>query len=358
MDEALRWLKYVLAPAGHRPAVAGWEAVYRFARRQALVGVCNPARFGNACPDKRLLLEWIGMAEMIRGRNALVNSQCAVLFATLADAGFRCCMLKGQGNAMMYPDPSLRMPGDIDVWVDTDHETLMRYVASRFPQEKESFKHVKFPLFADTPVDLHLTPLKLYRPMHNRRLQQWFVQQKGTQFAHCIRLPGMEGMVAAPTVAFNAVYQLGHIMIHIMDEGIGLRQLVDYYYVLRGVAEFDDKSVADIVTMWRRVGMKRLAGAVMWVEHQVLGLPERFLPVSSDARLGRLLAEDIFDGGNFGHARGLQQKGRVGRKMYNAWHMLKLSACFPGEALFRLPHKVRHAMRIAVSGLHVRRWKV
>ena len=35
-----------------------------------------------------------------------------------------------------------------------------------------------------------------------------------------------------PTVEFNIIFQLTHIYSHLMNEGIGLRQLVDYYYVL------------------------------------------------------------------------------------------------------------------------------
>ena len=35
-----------------------------------------------------------------------------------------------------------------------------------------------------------------------------------------------------PTVEFNIIFQLTHIYSHLMNEEIGLRQLVDYYYVL------------------------------------------------------------------------------------------------------------------------------
>ena len=35
-----------------------------------------------------------------------------------------------------------------------------------------------------------------------------------------------------PTVEFNIIFQLTHIYSHLMNEGIGLRQLLDYYYVL------------------------------------------------------------------------------------------------------------------------------
>ena len=44
----------------------------------------------------------------------------AVSYTHLREDGLRCCILKGQGNALMYPNPYSRTPGDIDVWIDAD----------------------------------------------------------------------------------------------------------------------------------------------------------------------------------------------------------------------------------------------
>ena len=54
---------------------------------------------------------------------------------------------------------------------------------------------------------------------------------KEEQFSHRVML-GEQGEIAIPTVEFNLIFQLTHIFSHLMNEGIGLRQLVDYYYVL------------------------------------------------------------------------------------------------------------------------------
>ena len=55
--------------------------------------------------------------------------------------------------------------------------------------------------------------------------------EKEEQFSHRVML-GEQGEIAIPTVEFNLIFQLTHIFSHLMNEGIGLRQLVDYYYVL------------------------------------------------------------------------------------------------------------------------------
>lgn len=33
-------------------------------------------------------------------------------------------------------------------------------------------------------------------------------------------------------MAFNVIYQLCHLYHHFFDEGIGMRQIIDYYYVV------------------------------------------------------------------------------------------------------------------------------
>mgnify|MGYP004696135031 FL=1 len=47
----------------------------------------------------------------------------------------------------------------------------------------------------------------------------------------CCILNGI-GEIAIPTTAFNVIYQLTHLYHHFFDEGIGMRQIIDYYYVV------------------------------------------------------------------------------------------------------------------------------
>lgn len=347
-DERLQWLRYVLEPSGAMPAVSNWQKLLEFADEQALTGICMPTQRPMNL-DQDLLLEWIGSCQLIESRNKLLNKQAAKLFVKMKEAGLRCCILKGQGNATMYPNPLMRCSGDIDVWVDTCEEELLAYVKSVFPDEEESFKHIKFPVFKDTEVDMHYTPLKLYHPANNGRLQAWIEQKKEEQMTHYVRLDGTETDIAIPMATFNAVYQLGHILIHIEDEGIGLRQIVDYYYVLRLVGGLSDTEKAEIVETWQRLGLRKLAGAVMWVEKELLGLSEEYLLVTPDEKIGQLLAEDIMEGGNFGHhssRQGYKEYGRYVKKCADAWHLVRLSSCFPLEAFFRIVSKVGTAGRI------------
>lgn len=351
--EAIEWLRFVLTPGTDMPAVTDWPALIAFAEKQSLTGICLPAN----CPDnlsKDLLLQWIGQVQLIEQRNKLLNKRVEQLFELLSNDGFRCCLLKGQGNATLYPNSLRRCAGDIDVWIDTDKETVYQYVKKKFTDEKESHKHIHFPVFDDVPVDMHFTPLRIYHPVHNRRLQQWLEKKKKEQMAHYVRLADTEFDVAVPTPVFNAIYQLGHIMIHIEDEGIGLRQFVDYFYVLKALGGTSDEEKENIRKMWKQLSMWKLAKAVMWIEKELLGLSDEYLLADPNERTGRLLAEDILEGGNFGHSSEREKYRRYGRfmkKISNAWHMMRLSACFPGDAFFRLLTKMKNGCKMIVKRL-------
>lgn len=343
-DERILWLKFALHPTSSRPEIRDWRELFVFAQKQTLVGVCSPIPLGGELPPKKVLLEWYATESAIRARNAVLNRRAVELTERLRADGMACCILKGQGNARMYPDPGLRMSGDIDVWVDADKEKLREYVRKQFPDAEEGIKHIKFPVFEDVEVDVHDTPLKLYHPGLNRRLQRWLEENKPAQMAHKVRLPGTDTDVAVPTAAFNAVYQLGHILIHLIDEGIGLRQIVDYFYVLRELGGAGAAQLEAVRRTWRRLGLLRMARAVMWVEKEILGLEDEFLPVPPSARAGRLLAHDILDGGNFGRHSSRQRfrrHGRAAKVADGVWHLLRLSTLVPGEAFFHFCWKCR-----------------
>lgn len=351
-DERLQWLRFVLHPSSHRPEIRDWVALYQFAQKQAVEGICSPAQLVGNLPPKELLLKWYVSESKIRHRNKVMSRQAVILTEKFREAGMSCCILKGQGNAMLYPDPALRMSGDIDVWVDADKTLLQEYVRKQFPDAEVGFKHIKFPLFEDTEVDVHDTPLIFYHPGHNRRLQQWLESNKAEQMSRRVRLPDTDGEISVPTPAFNAVYQLGHILIHLEDKGIGLRQFVDYYYVLDKLGDASVEEKEEIRRTWKKFGLQKLARAVMWIEREMLGLEEKYLLAPPDERMGRLLADDIMEGGNFGQfssRRRFRKYGTIAKSLSNTWHMLRLSACFPGEAFFRTCRKFKTIFKINIT---------
>ena len=214
---------------------ADWRELYRIAKKQCLVGVLFdgikklPAE--HVGMKKELLLQWMAESQMLEKANVRLNDAAIQVSEWFRKKGFRTCILKGQGNALLYPNPYSRTPGDIDIWVEGGDKRVISFVRSISPHEKACYHHIEFPSYKGVEVEVHYRPSFLLCFWHNRKLQKYYERVKEEQFSHRMML-GKQGEIAIPTVEFNLIFQLTHIYAHLMNEGIGLRQLVDYYYVL------------------------------------------------------------------------------------------------------------------------------
>ena len=219
-----------------------WQELYSFASKQALLGLCFDGieRLGKEYPEelkqnpigRELLMTWMGKAQQIRRQNMKVNAVAGKLFSMLREDGMRCCVLKGQGNALMYPNPYSRTPGDIDVWINASRERILEYAQKKFELEDDiRLQHLETSLDG-VPVELHFFPCSMNNPIYHARLQKWFRRNADLQCSHIVGLPDEAGDIAIPTTAFNVIYQLTHLYHHFFDEGIGMRQIIDYFLVV------------------------------------------------------------------------------------------------------------------------------
>ncbi|RHA82172.1 nucleotidyltransferase family protein [Segatella copri] len=181
--------------------------------------------------EKELLLRWMAESQMLEKANVRLNDAAIQVSEWFRKKGFRTCIQKGQGNALMYPNPNSRTPGDIDIWVEGEDNRVISFVRSISPHEKACYHHIEFPSYKGVEVEVHYRPSFLLCFWHNRKFQKYYERVKEEQFSHRVML-GEQWEIAIPTVEFNLIFQLTHIFSHLMNEGIGLRQLVDYYYVL------------------------------------------------------------------------------------------------------------------------------
>ena len=122
-----------------------------------------------------------------------VNAVAGKLFAMLRVDGMRCCVLKGQGNALMYPNPYSRTPGDIDVWLDASRERIMEYAQKKFELGDDiRLQHLETSLDG-VPVELHFFPCSMNNPIYHARLQKWFRRNADLQSSHIVGLPDGAG---------------------------------------------------------------------------------------------------------------------------------------------------------------------
>ena len=325
-----------------------WHDLLEFAKRQSLTsvffhGMERLVGHENKPTDDDVL-EWFGHVNDIRERNKFVYERSAWVVKNFATEGFRSCILKGQGNALLYPDIMMRMSGDIDVWVDGTPRQVIAYIRKLSPKDKVCYHHIDFSRVKKVPVEVHYRPSFMYNLVANARLQRFFKDEADRQFTNRVSLPDGMGEICVPTPAFNRIYQMSHISNHFFHEGIGLRQLVDYYLVLMQGFTADEKRNDE--RLLRQCGLLKMARAVMYVLHEVLGLDEQHMIVSVDKKRGKKLLDEILAGGNFGkydeRIGNNVNAGGVQKNIQRIYRDLRMAMLFPSESLwepvFRLYH--------------------
>ncbi len=338
-----------------------WQQLYSFATKQTIIGICFDGikRLSEEYPEelkknpieRALLMTWMGVSQQIRRQNMKVNGVAAKLYSMLREDGLRCCILKGQGNALMYSKPYSRTPGDIDVWIYANRERIMEYALKKFELGDDiRLQHIE--TFLDgVPVELHFFPCSMNNPFYHAKLQKWFKRNADLQCSNVVSLPDGIGEIAIPTTAFNVIYQLTHLYHHFFDEGIGMRQIIDYYYVVN-----NDELLAIKNTLQKELkhlGLWKFARAVMYVLHEALGLPEEKMIAPMDEKRGKLLLAEILNGGNFGKHftkyGHFTQQGMAKKYFLKIWRNMHFVRYYPAEALsepfFRTWHffwRLRH----------------
>lgn len=328
------------------PSAKEWKEMYQMAQEQSLLGICFEAlqRMGGNSEDgwqkigipEMVYLRWMGLAAKIRKRNEVVNRQCKELQERIARDGLRSYIMKGQAVGTLYKVDgfretvrdisSLRQSGDIDIYIEGGRKKVVEYAKTigEVSGINELEMHVE--VYKDTEVEFHYRPFIMRNPFTNRRLQRFFQEEAEACFAHRVKLGGEEMEICAPTLRFNIIHQMAHIRLHLFTEGIGMRQLMDFYFVLRSVREESD--VQGIQEVIHDLGLTRFACALMWVMKTVfLGDLDRnsekelFLGYEPNEEDGQLLLQEVMQGGNFGKYNE-EQNNRKTKASYRLWALL------------------------------------
>ena len=325
---------------------ADWKEIYSIAQKQCLLGVLFdgierlPADSGIS---KELLYKWMGQCKMLEKVNAQLNDAAVKVSDWFQKKGFRTCLLKGQGNALLYPNGAHRTPGDIDIWVAGGDKKVISFVRTILPNGKACYHHIDFPSYNGVEVEVHYRPSFLFCFRHDSRLQKYYNGVKEEQFSHKVKLEGY-GELAVPTAEFNIIFQLTHIFTHLMNEGIGLRQLLDYYYVLVKSDEGRVKNLATLQKELKHIGLWKFAGAVMYIMKEVFGMPESKLIVAPNEKYGKFVLNEIIEAGNFGtyDKRNNFGRSRLGHNIQRIYRDIRLIRYFPAEALSEPIFRVWH----------------
>ena len=323
------------------PTPEEWKDIFTLAKQQTLVGIlfCAVERLPKEQrPPRAILLKWFAATEIIQEKNTKVNIDAVKLCEAIRKDGFRCVVLKGQGIATYYPNPSLRQCGDIDLWIEGGTKKVLNYLRSKGPVTNIVYTHLDAEVPVDTEVEIHHNPTFFYNPIFLNRLHKYLNEQDEI-FNNFVNLSDGTGKICIPTLEFNRYFIILHIYRHYFSEGIGLRQLMDYYYVLK--KEGTNESKQRTLEMFKKTGMMKFVAATMWVMQQVFSLEERYMLCTPNEKAGKKLMEEIMLSGNFGMYDTRLNRTNHHKLFPRVWESIKRKIRFvldyPQEILFDIP---------------------
>lgn len=245
-------------------------------------------------------------------------------WTALTKAGIQPLLMKGAGLAALYPDPSMRTWGDIDLFVGIDQYhpacKVMRETfpdALKFDEELDHYKH--YNLIADgISIEIHRVSVGFQHPIDARRYA--CMEAFATQHACELEIEDLRLKIFEPT--FNALFVMLHSWEHMTTQGASLRQIYDWTLLLHRYADAIDRprlkswlKALHLLDVWKLYA---------YIAVRYLDLPEEEMPFYDKGdRLkarGERLFQDLMAGKMVAPKPSKQApKGRFARK----WHTMK-----------------------------------
>ena len=349
------WSRDPLEEGFSRLGAEEWDEVFRMSGRQTVTGIV----FDGICrlpeglqPSGVSFARWVVAVDAMERRNATMNAALKDLVKLFVDSGLDPVLQKGQGIARLYPEPSHRECGDIDLYFSLrslsqskgpermvtstgsvtgmkDPERTVTSTGSVTGVKNEEGNGrgglVSLSNHSDRALELiEAKGIKVSRMPDGSHSYEWkgievehhpaIVDLNGPFLKRWIRTltddPGTKPSPLAdgllePSTELNALLLNAHILKHAMGKGIGLRQMCDLAMVYHRMSESRGRQETGerIYCLYRRAWLQKWSRLLHSFLVDVIGLPEEELPYPERIVSVRPLLHIVEDGGNFGQYR-------------------------------------------------------
>ena len=329
-----------------------WHSLLEFASQQTIQGIyattllmqdgkMTKDDFKGNKPTDDDVMEWVFETHRLKKNNENLFKCSDKACSWFLENGFKNCILKGQGNALMYPNPFSRVSGDIDIWLDGTRDEILAFT-TKYYNRRATDIHVDFPMFRDASLEVHFRPSYMLNPFTDKKLRKYFNKEKEKQFNNKVTTPDGKYTIFVPTNEFNIFYQLLHLYRHIANEGIGLRQIIDYFYLLRKCKKdgLSEESKKEFLNTLNKFGMTKFASAIMYIMKDVLGIDNDCLLMEPNEKEGMFLLKEVLLLGNFGRAETRKEaletaEGHFKRFIIYEKYNFRLLSHYPSEVIWR-----------------------
>lgn len=225
-----------------------WETLAEVVKRQGVMGVALDGinailkKGGRDALDhfedrrfwRRFIVKWAMTVEQsYEGGNQKQLAVIDDIQKRWSKAGIRMMIMKGMAMGTYYPVPFHRAPGDIDCYLFDDY-AKGNELAKEFPADVDEgwYKHSQIH-YRDQLIENHLFFVHTREGKSSKELNQVMVDTlKKVEFE---RIQGTDALLPPPL--FNALFLTYHAMTHFLEEGMRMKQLLDWAVFLKKAAD-------------------------------------------------------------------------------------------------------------------------
>lgn len=300
-----------------------WTSMFSLAEKQAvavlmfdgLQKLCD--KYGdNVHPkvEKEVWSNWILNLTSLMLAVEQQNRHLAVTTQRIAEVWcqgeLRMMVMKGHANAIYYPIPDHRSPGDIDCWLFGDFEKgneLARMAGAVV--DNHWYKHSEI-IFNGDLIENH----RIFG--HTREGEK--SKQREKNFIEALNIDKLRdtefSSVFYPTVAFNARFLTYHAFRHFLSEGLRLKQIIDWAMFIQ--AEQHNINWNDFYEFCNRYHLSRFADAMTCMAVKYFGVTITEGAVTTQSEFAeKIMNSSLYDDDYiFNSGEG---------SWHNRWHIIK-----------------------------------
>lgn len=277
--------------------IEDWESIIQLAAHQGTLPIlADYAHHLNEenmpSSGQKMIMRQAAMQNMLHKQR--LHFYLQLVKECMDNAGIPFVVLKGDGLAILYPNPDVRSMSDVDIWVGQErfHEAChvlrtLPEVLTEDKQEEEGTRHFNLHWEnAQYVIEVHPVTHAFPGKKENTRYQEW--EKANILHPHSTMLLNDE-QYNIPPCEFNVLYVFLHMWHHYLDKGLHMKQMMDWVLVLHDYAKnqsiqhlCEDLEYYHLMEPWQVFG---------WIAVHYFGLPANEMPLYSEDKRTKQKAE-------------------------------------------------------------------
>lgn len=282
-----------------------WAEVFALAHEQAVLGIIADA-VGLLPREQQLKMKLLNCLLRIEKQNQRMNNGVIEIFDILKRRNLTPVLMKGQAFACNYPNLLHRQSGDVDIYFknradcgiavswakEADAES-----ATYFCNKRER-KHYSF-RWSGIDIELHYFLCLFESSKLHGRLQEIIDREFSKENHFFVDINGVSIETVPPTL--SVLHQIIHITRHLLEAGVGLRQICDLaVFINKNHGLIDGVRLQEYLNELELADIASILGFIL---HEYIGVEKGIIPFPTSAAGCEFIFNEIFSGGNFGYKK-------------------------------------------------------